>query len=108
MQVPPNPAATLELAEKTRHALKSAEQRIEQLEARREELLCATRAETERAQAAVYVAECRAAEAERLAEDAEEKARQSLEWLIQIQECLEKACGNQDDAARGREGNAST
>jgi len=101
-----DPAATLDLAEKTAHALKSAEQRIEQLEARREELVCAIRAEMERVQAAGYVAERRAAQAERLAEDAEEKARQSLEWLSQIQEMLKESL--RKPASRGPKGNAST
>jgi len=84
-------AATLDLVQKTAEALKSAGQRIEELETLRKELVRVKRARMERAQAAIYAAELRAGEAERLANNAEEKAKKSRECLTWIREAGRRA-----------------
>ena len=83
-------AATLDLVQKS-EALKSAGQRIEELETLRKELVRVKRARMERAQAAIYAAELRAGEAERLANNAEEKAKKSRECLTWIREAGRRA-----------------
>jgi predicted Rossmann fold nucleotide-binding protein DprA/Smf involved in DNA uptake len=89
--VPYDPSTTLDLIHKTAEALKSAEQRIEELAALREKLIRETQAKMEWAQAAIDSAERRTAEAERLANDVEEKAEKGMAFLMLIQEQLQKA-----------------
>jgi len=81
---------TLALVEKAAEALHIAQQRIEELEGRGDEIVQATRAQLQKAKASINAAESRALKAEQRANDAEEQAKQPREWLTRIHEGLEQ------------------
>jgi hypothetical protein len=91
----PDWATTLDHIEETAHALREAEQRIRELEARGEQLFRVARANLQNARVIIDASEARALHAERRANAAEKDAKHCREWLRRIHEALEAVAANQ-------------